>query len=96
MSEQLPSEKLTAADLDNLRHMLGARSDNRKHDWGYRNHFCASTRGEDYESMVRLERHGFVKMGRRNLLNIYFHATEEGCKALGFNEKQINRALYDK
>lgn len=94
MTDSITPDELTE-DLDNLRHMLGARSDNRKHDWGYRNHYCASTNSDGHASMKRLESLGYVRQGRSDLINTFYHATEAGCRAIGFTQKQIGRALYD-
>jgi hypothetical protein len=97
MSELRTSESLATrivSDMDNLRHMLGARSDNRKRDWGYRNHYCTSPGGDAYDSMVRLEAAGLVKKGRVGVVNVFFHATEAGCRAIGFDDKQTKRAVY--
>jgi hypothetical protein len=41
--------------------------------------------------MKRLQELGFVEPGRPN----YWHATKAGCKAIGFNAKQIRNALHD-
>jgi hypothetical protein len=76
-------------DLDNLRHMLGAKG--RVRDYGYRNYYNTSDAGPDVESMKRLQELGFVEPGRPN----YWHATKAGCKAIGFNAKQIRNALHD-
>lgn len=76
-------------DLDNLRHMLGAKGKVR--DYGFRNYYNTSDTGPDVESMKRLQAMGFVEPGRKN----YWFATEAGCKAIGFNAKQIKRALND-
>lgn len=85
---------VTAADLDKLRHMLGATQDRKPKDWGFRNYY-ASGKGEPELAMRRLEAAGFVKQGRAYMDSFYFHATEEGCKALGFNKAQIKRAMED-
>lgn len=96
MNAPLTNEQISADDVDNLRHMLGATRDSYKRDWGYRNHFCANKSGPDYESMIRLEAAGMVTRGRAQTSSIFFHCTEAGCKAAGLNEKQTRRALYDR
>ena len=84
---------LTADDLKKLRHMLGAEPDRRKRDWGFRNYYACSKGNE--ESMRRLEAAGFARQGRPYNDSYYFHATEEGCKAVGMNAAQIKRAMED-
>jgi hypothetical protein len=86
----LPSNQMVE-DLDNLRHMLGVASNTKARDYGSRNYYNTSDGGPDVDSMKRLQALGFVIPGRPS----YWHATEAGCKAIGLNAKQINRALYD-
>lgn len=80
-------------DIDNIRHMTGSDSRYTRKQWGFRNHFCASKSGGDYESMIRLEKSGYVVRGREQEESIFFHATEKGLKAIGFTKKQIENAL---
>ena len=40
-------------DIDNLRHMLGARPTDSKRDWGYRNYYCANLGDESMASCMR-------------------------------------------
>lgn len=87
------SDQITASDLDKLRHMLGARSDVEARNWGYRNSYAAGRASEP--AMRRLESAGFVRQGAAFLESFYFHATEEGCKAVGMNKAQIKRAMED-
>lgn len=82
---------ITADDLDNLRHMLGAQLCYAKREWGFRNHYAPA--GVDVESMKRLEAAGFVRQGRPYQMHHYYHATEAGCKAAGLNAAQTRRAL---
>lgn len=87
--------QITADDLDNLRHMLGsdpARFTQKQ--WGFRNYFACGG-GENEKSMRRLESAGFVRQGRPYDKSFCFHATEEGCKAVGMNKAQIKRAMED-
>lgn len=82
------------ADIDNLRHMLGATSHTPKRDWGYRNHFAAGI--ADTPSMERLVAAGLVvREGRLGSSQHYYYATEAGCKAAGLNRAQTKRALED-
>lgn len=77
-------------DMDNLRHMLGARSTDSKRDWGYRNYYCANV-GD--ESMARLAEQGLVIRGNASPEQAYWHATEAGCKAIGLTDRQIKKAF---
>jgi hypothetical protein len=86
--------QITAEDLDNLRHMLGI--DPRRYtprQFGFRNYYASSKTGRPFASMRRLKSAGFVRQGRVSDSMIFFHATEEGCKAVGLNAEQIKRAL---
>jgi len=82
-------------DFGKLQRMLGAGEGSKKKDWGYRNYYAAPTSGESLEAMRRLEVAGLVKEGRVTESMIYFHATEAGCKALGFSAAQIKKAFED-
>jgi hypothetical protein len=86
-----PTERASqiVEDMDNLRHMLGARSTDSKRDWGYRNYYCANV-GD--ESMARLAAQGLVRQGRTLPDQVYWHATEAGCKAIGLSDKFIQKA----
>ena len=83
--------------LDILRHMLGASRERRKRDHGFRNYFCALVGGEDYTTLQEMEQAGLVKSG----LSInggkmqHFHATIEGCEAIGLSKAAIKRAFDD-
>ncbi len=83
--------QITAADLDKLRNMLGMRSDVENRNWGYRNYYASSKDSEP--AMRRLESAGFARQGTAFVGSFYFHATEEGCKAVGMNKAQIKRAM---
>lgn len=82
---------LINADYDNLKHMTGCSSRYMKKEWGFRNHFAPG--GKDVESMERLESAGYVVRGSRYHETNYFHATKEGCKAIGMSWFQIRNAL---
>ena len=84
-------KNLSFDDMDNLRHMLGARSDQAKRNWGYRNHFAASE--QDVQSMERLRKAGLVERGKPYYGAHYYHANEKGCAALGFSRAQTKRAI---
>jgi len=87
---------LTGNDLDNLRHMVGAVSNVAKRNWGYRNSFAAGE--DDVPSMERLLDAGFVVRGRKFNIgetDYYYHATLEGCKAIGLSKAATRRALED-
>lgn len=82
---------------DKLRHMLGAGPERRKRDHGFRNHYCASFGGQDYATLQEMEQAGLVRSGL--FINggkmRYFHATIEGCKAIGLSKAAIKRAFED-
>ena len=87
---------LTSDDLDNLRHMVGAVSNVPKKQWGYRNHFAAGE--SDVPSMEKLRKAGFVVRGRKFHIgetDYYYHATLNGCKAIGLSKAATKRALED-
>jgi hypothetical protein len=85
---------ITESDIGNLRHMLGLRQNN-KTEWGYRNHFGTFTMSDDYPSMLRLEKAGYVKRNKKRYEGggMIFNATDKAFKLLQFNEEQTNRAL---
>jgi hypothetical protein len=91
-----PSTELQLEDLDVLQHMLGV-SGNPKRQWGYRNHFCCEIGGKHEKQFAALEARGLARRG--HMINqgrdVYFHATEAGCRAAGLNKKQTARALED-
>ncbi len=78
-----------------LRHMLGMRPDKPKGSYGYRNYFCAEVGGDDYielcimEDALLVQRGAAINEGRDR----YFHATREGCAAIGLHHAAIKRAL---
>lgn len=84
--------KITADDLDNLRHMLGVDERIHKRNWGYRNYYAAGGGGSTV-SMERLVAAGFAERGQQYHNSHVYHATLEGCKAIGLNAKQIERAM---
>jgi hypothetical protein len=97
MTELSAGEQLIE-DLENIRHMTGCTSNTKKKNWGFRNYYCSALEGDGYESMRRLEKLGYVKQGIGSFLSetqMYFHATEEGCKAIGLDDKQIKRVMGD-
>jgi hypothetical protein len=80
-----------ADDIENLRHMLGARVGSPKKEWGYRNHFATNA---DDASMLRLVALGLVRKGRGIPGGlVYFHATKLGCTIAGLDAKQAKRAM---
>lgn len=86
------AKTITAADLDSLRHMLGIKQNTPPENWGYRNYFAAG--GTDQvESMERLVAVGFVRCGGKSGELMYYHATEEGCRAVGMTGEQTLKAL---
>jgi hypothetical protein len=85
--------QLTNDDMNNLRHMLGIAVHIQKKKWGYRNRFAPA--GANIQSMERLEMAGFVHKGNPYGDSYYFHATAEGCAAVGFTPIQTKRILND-
>lgn len=87
-------DDVTDEDLRKLRHMLGATPETPKSKWGYRNHYAAGRNA--VEGMERLVAAGYAMRGRPFGAALHFyHATEAGCKALGFTKAAIARALED-
>ncbi len=87
------SDQITAEDLCKLRNMLAAWPINPAKEWGYRNYYAAGKSSEP--AMRRLESAGFVRQGAPYQDSFYFHATKEGCKAIGMNDAQIKHAMED-
>ena len=89
--------QVSATWIDHLRHMLGATSDTKKKNHGYRNRFCAEIGTEYHRDMLEMEAAGLVKSGC--VINqgtcVYFHATIEGCKAAGLSKAATKRAMED-
>lgn len=76
-------------DMDNLRHMLGMGDHIRQRDWGFRNYYNAGPDHHQMPSIKRLVSLGLAEEYRPN----YYRATEVGMRAVGFNFKQIQKAL---
>jgi hypothetical protein len=92
----MSEDVLTAADLRRLQHTVGATQHRPKRDWGFRKHYASGDSGEAYESMRRMERLGFMRLGGVSESGMhFFHATEAGCREAGLDAKQIKRALED-
>ncbi len=87
--------------LEKLTHMLGAGKEVKKSCHGYRNRFCAAIGGDDYKIMKLMEKAGLVTVGSEinyrtsNNTAQFFHATLEGCKAIGLSKAAIKRAFED-
>jgi len=77
--------------------MLGAGSHVPQKKHGYRNHFAATIGGQEHGIMLSMEAAGLVSRGRT--INgggmEYFHATVDGCKAIGLGKAAIKRAFED-
>lgn len=82
---------VTEDDLDNLRHMLGARKEQPKRSHGYRNYFAAGA--SQMADMERLVDAGFAVRGAESYQLKYYHATVDGCKAIGLSKAAIKRAF---
>lgn len=76
-------------DLDNLRHMLGIRSDKPRKQWCYRNYFNSSPECDHYASMQRLVTQGLAAEHRPDC----FSATVHGCMAVGLTGTEAARAF---
>ena len=87
-SSATPSE----AQLDLLRHMVGAVSNVKKRDWGFRNHFNSTPGSDDDKALAELAELMLVVPGAQGASN-YWHCTVEGCKAAGLNDRQTRRAI---
>lgn len=76
-------------DLDKLRHAVGATARKRS-DWGYRNYYNTVA---DNAAWLRLVALGLAVKGRivpGGSTN--FHATRDGCRAIGMTSKEVARA----
>lgn len=87
--------ELTKKQAEDLHHMLGAVSNVKKSNWGYRNHYCAGVGSEDEVSFTEMEKAGLVTRGR--VINdgdsVFFYATEAGMDAIGLKPAQKKRAM---
>ena len=88
-------EILAAQEEKTLRHMLGAEPGRYpKSKWGFRNYYCVGANNHGTLAQLRaMEVKGLLSQGRADETNIYFHATEAGCKALRFTKAQVDRAF---
>lgn len=77
---------LTAADIDNLRHMLGATDGYPEEQWGWRNHFACGD--AHVRSMNRLLAAGLVIRGYPYETDFYYHATAAGKQLVGVTNEQ--------
>ena len=61
---------------------------------GYRNRYLASTEGMSHQHLLAMERMGLVFAGKfLSEKNLCWHATESGCRELGFNDDEIALAM---
>lgn len=74
-----------------LQHALGADSRYNKKQWGFRNRFCADSRHEDYDDLVKMVDAGLM-VKHKALGNLYFSATTAGAVAIGFKSYQLANA----
>ena len=87
-------EALTDEDMEMLRRMLGADERYSPSSWGFRNHYTVTPDTANHASMERLRAAGYTKTsGIAEGGVIYYHATLEGCDALGFTKAQKQRAM---
>lgn len=73
-----------------LQHMLGADSRYKKKQWGFRNHYCASSDPQCPErlELESMEQEGLVKSGERMGYKTFW-ATKAGAVAIGFKPYQL-------
>ena len=91
MAETLLSDNLA----DYLRSMLGATKRHARHNWGYRNRFCVTVNTPSEADLKRLCELGLAERTMRfnDGKSAMYSATVEGMRAIGFTEKDIQRAL---
>lgn len=83
---------ITEKQKELLQHTLGADSRYKKKDWGFRNHFCASsTENPDRQELDKMEALGLVASGVRFDYTTFW-ATKAGAEAIGFNRVQLKKA----
>lgn len=87
--------QLTDTQRKLLQHTLGARPDQNKRNYGYRNHFLASAGSKDFAEFIAMESAGLVESGPMTNGHQYFRATVEGCKAIGLGKAAIKRAFEE-
>lgn len=85
---------LTKEQIEKLQHMVGAVSNIKKKDWGFRNYFNSTPGSDDNKAMQELHGLGMVVPGARGASNNW-HCTVPGCEAAGLSEAQIQRAIHD-
>lgn len=89
---------ITVYDMNVLRAVVGVDKKDKKTDWGYRNKFSTRLGKRSYLSLRTLEQSGYARevlyVHRNGREDYYtFRATREGCRLLGFTEKQIKRCM---
>lgn len=89
-------KNLSASQIQKLTHMTGAGKEIPKRQRGYRNYFCSNNTGSDFDELQDMASKGYVTQGGTTEHYVYFHATEAGLKAIGFDSKKINKCLNDK
>ena len=92
MADQLGT--VTMDDVKKLRHMLGATSQYKPRDYGFRNYYATSG-GAAMEAPDRLVAAGLATKGDSSTHMHYYHATEKGCELIGFTKAQTKRAFED-
>lgn len=88
------SNKATAEQIDDMRHMLGMTGSVRRGQWGYRNHYAAGiNNAKVLASMRQLVGLGLVQEGHTTINMTYFYCTAEGCKVAGLSKAGIKRVF---
>lgn len=86
---------LTDTQRKLLQHTLGARPDQNKKNYGYRNGYLASVGSTPHQEFKKMVDLGFAVAGESEDGMQYFHATVEGCKAIGLGKAAIKRAFEE-
>lgn len=85
-------ERITAGQRRILRHMLGMEGEPRR-AWGCRNSYAAGRGDYSLARLRGMEQAGLIRQGSMTEHRIFFHATEAGCRAVGLNTQERERAL---
>lgn len=76
-----------------LRHMLGARQDIKKTNWGYRNYIAVDSKSSDKIILDQMVMKGLAVRGITGKHLTFYHATEAGMDAIKLTEAQKRRSL---
>ena len=93
MIESPARDQVTAEDMKKRKHMLGATENRPKKEWGFRNYFAAGQNA--VPGLERLVTAGLCVRGAPYMDAHYYHATQEGCAAVGLSKAATKRAFED-